>query len=110
MATLVYTPFVLSILTGLKSARPATFCVPAVLALTAAANCFAQFGGPPPGPPPHVTGKAGAPVDLTGYWVSLITEDWRYRMATPPKGDFASVPINQAGLKVASSCQGSNCR
>jgi hypothetical protein len=29
-------------------------------------------------------------VDLTGYWVSLITEDWRFRMATPPKGDFTS--------------------
>ena len=59
--------------------------------------------GPPPGPPPHVTGKAGAPVDLTGYWVSLVTEDWRYRMATPPKGDYASVPLNQEGKKVADS-------
>jgi hypothetical protein len=23
------------------------------------------------------TPKASAPVDLTGYWVSLVTEDWR---------------------------------
>ena len=26
--------------------------------------------------------KATAPIDLTGYWVSLITEDWRTRMLT----------------------------
>src|SRR5215472_4876225 len=56
-------------------------------------------GGPPPGPPP--SGKAGAPDDLTGYWVSLVTEDWRYRMVTPPKGDYASVPLNPEGRRVA---------
>ena len=48
--------------------------------------------GSPPGPPP--TGTAGAPIDLTGNWVSVVTEDWRWRMVTPPKGDYASVPIN----------------
>ena len=34
------------------------------------------------------TGKAGAPVDLTGYWVSLVTEDWIERMSpdSPPSG------------------------
>ena len=47
------------------------------------------------------TPKAGAPIDLTGYWVSLVTEDWRFRMITPPKGDYASVPINAEGRKVA---------
>jgi hypothetical protein len=36
-------------------------------------------------------------MDLTGYWVSLVTEDWLYRMVTPAKGDFASVPLNGAG-------------
>ncbi|MBV8731870.1 MAG: hypothetical protein JO336_18840 [Acidobacteriia bacterium] len=56
-------------------------------------------GGPPPGPPP--TAKAAAPEDLTGYWVSLVTEDWRYRMVTPPKGDYASVPLNPEGRRVA---------
>jgi hypothetical protein len=47
------------------------------------------------------TPKAGAPVDLTGYWVAIVTEDWRYRMVTPPKGDYASVPISTEGKKVA---------
>jgi hypothetical protein len=67
-----------------------------VLALTASAAIDAQGGrGDSPSTP-----KAAAPIDLTGYWVSVVTEDWRYRMVTPPKGDFASVPLNDEGRKV----------
>jgi hypothetical protein len=51
-------------------------------------------GGPPPTP------KAAAPVDFTGYWVSVVTEDWRWRMVTPIKGDFASIPLNADGRKL----------
>jgi hypothetical protein len=51
--------------------------------------------------PPPATAKAVAPIDLTGYWVSLVTEDWRFRMITPPKGDYASVPLNAEARKVA---------
>jgi hypothetical protein len=58
-------------------------------------------GGGPPQPPP--TPQAAAPIDLTGYWVSVVTEDWRWRMVTPPKGDFASVPLNAEGQKVGNS-------
>ena len=43
------------------------------------------------------TAQAAAPVDLTGYWVALVTEDWRWRMVTPKKGDFPSIPLNRAG-------------
>jgi hypothetical protein len=50
---------------------------------------------------PPSTPQASAPIDLTGYWVSVVTEDWRYRMITPPKGDYASVPLNAEGRKVA---------
>jgi hypothetical protein len=42
-----------------------------------------------------------APVDLTGYWVSIVTEDWRYRMVTPARGDHPSVPLNAAGNALA---------
>ena len=42
-----------------------------------------------------------APIDLTGWWVSVGSEDWRWRMVTPPKGDYASVPINAEGRRVA---------
>jgi hypothetical protein len=63
-------------------------------------NLLAQGrGGPPPGPPP--TPRAAARIDITGYWVSLVTEDWRYRQFTPPKGDYESVPLNAAGKKLA---------
>ena len=60
----------------------------------------ARGGGPPqPAPSP----QAAAPIDLTGYWVSIVTEDWRWRMVTPPKGDFASVPLNDEGQKVGNA-------
>jgi hypothetical protein len=45
--------------------------------------------------------RAAAPIDLTGYWVSVVTEDWRWRMLTAPKGDYASVPLNPDGIRVA---------
>jgi hypothetical protein len=45
--------------------------------------------------------REGALIDLTGQWVSVINEDWRWRMVTPPKGDTASVPLNPAGRKMA---------
>lgn len=55
-------------------------------------------GGPPPTPP---TPRAAASFDPTGYWVAVITEDWRWRMVTPAKGDYQSIPINVAAQKVA---------
>jgi hypothetical protein len=69
------------------------------LVVAFAASLPAQQRGAPPGPPP--TARAAAPLDLTGYWVSIVSEDWRWRMVTPPKGDFASVPLNAIGRKVA---------
>ena len=50
-----------------------------------------------------VTPRAAAPVDLTGYWVSVVTEDWRFRMVTPKKGDHPSVPLNAEGVRVAAA-------
>ena len=70
--------------------------VAAVEAITLAQG--PQGRGGPPAPPRSP--KEGAPVDLTGYWVSLVTEDWRWRMVTPLKGDSASVPVNPAAKKV----------
>jgi hypothetical protein len=31
----------------------------------------------------------------------VVTEDWRYRMVTPAKGDYASVPLNAEARKAA---------
>jgi hypothetical protein len=50
---------------------------------------------------PTPTPKAGALIDLTGYWVSIIDDEWRWRMMTPPKGDFSFVPLNAEGRRVA---------
>ena len=47
------------------------------------------------------TPQAAAPIDLTGYWVSVITEDWRYRMVLPRKGDYEGVPLTPAAKTVA---------
>ena len=57
------------------------------------------------GPPPQAaqSPRAAAPIDLVGYWVAIVNEDWRWRMVTPLKGDVASVPVNAEGRKIAES-------
>jgi hypothetical protein len=70
-----------------------------VVLVSSIATVAAQRGGPPA---PQVP-RAAAPIDLTGYWVPLITEDWRYRIVTPPPGDYTSVPMNPAARKLAAS-------
>jgi hypothetical protein len=47
------------------------------------------------------TAKVTAPIDLTGYWVAVVTQDWRWRMVTPAKGDYASVPLTLDAKQVA---------
>ena len=51
-------------------------------------------GGAPQAP------RQAAPIDLTGYWVSVIMEDWKFRMVTPRKGVFETLPLNAEGRKV----------
>src|SRR5579862_1352583 len=55
-------------------------------------------GGAPAGPPP--TGKAMAPWDLTGHWVSEIVDEWRFRVS-PIKGDILYMPLNAEARRVA---------
>lgn len=69
------------------------------LIVSAAAAGGAQGRGAAPADTP----RDAAPIDLTGYWVSIVNEDWRWRMVTPPKGDYASVPLNADARKVADS-------
>ena len=73
----------------------------AVLGVMAAVSVSAQRGGGAAPAAAPQTPQASAPIDLTGYWVSIVNEDWRWRMVTPPKGDYASVPISPEGRKVA---------
>src|SRR5580765_7662928 len=68
----------------------------AAFVLAAGAGVLAQA--------PRADGRSArdsALIDITGQWVSVINEDWRWRMVTPPKGDTASVPLNAAGRKAA---------
>ncbi len=61
----------------------------------------AQRQGGPPAPPR--TPRAAAPFDISGNWVSVVTEDWRWRMVVPKKGDYSGVPLTAEGRKVADS-------
>jgi hypothetical protein len=66
------------------------------LALVVAAPAYGQDGARETRRSPRTV----APFDLTGYWVSIVTQDWRQRMVTPPKGDYESVPITAEAKKV----------
>ena len=76
--------------------RELAFLAAAVSLAGAPGTIFAQA---PPGA--GLSAKAAAPIDLTGYWVSLVTEDWRYRMLTAPKGDYYSIPLTPEARKIA---------
>ena len=82
----------------------ARFLVSLSLAIVLLGNAHAQ-GRPPGGrggaPQAPQTAKAASLFDVTGYWVSVVTEDWRYRMVTPAKGDYGGVALNPEGRKIA---------
>jgi hypothetical protein len=59
---------------------------------------FGQRGGRGGGPPQNP--RQAAPIDLTGYWVSVITEDWKFRMVTPRKDIFETLTLNAEGRRV----------
>jgi len=72
----------------------------AALALLSAAKLGAQGRGQAPAP--NAPAKSTALRDFTGYWVSVVTEEWRYRMVVPDKGDYlTNVPLSAEGRKVA---------
>lgn len=71
-------------------------------------------GAAPQGPPP--TGQSVAPIDLTGYWVSQIVDEWRFRVS-PQKGDIPYLPLNPAARQIANAwdpakdqAEGNQCR
>jgi hypothetical protein len=73
-----------------------------LVSLLLASPSPAQRGGGPGGfGGPAQSAQASAQVDLTGYWVALVTEDWLWRMITAPKGDATSVPLSFQGQQTA---------
>ena len=93
-------------------ARSAAAAVVLLAFIGPAAVRAQQRGAAPPRP-----AQAAAPIDLTGYWVSYVTENWRYRMVTPAKGEYRRIPVSPAALPlinnwdpVADERAGNQCR
>ena len=81
--------------------RARVLLVAAALQACFLAPLAAQFGPPPPEPPG--TPKQKQRLDITGYWVAVVHEDWRFRMITAPKGETPDIPLNPVGKKLADS-------
>ena len=72
----------------------------ALVLFIASAGVHAQRGR---GQAPQATNpRAAAPIDLTGYWGSIIVDEWRFRV-TPQKGDIAYLPLNPEARKLANA-------
>jgi len=92
--------------------RPARRAPGLVIALYASANlALAQPGDS------AASARESAPIDLTGYWVSVVFEDWKFRMVTPDPGVFDGLPLNDEGRRVgaawdpeAEEASGDTCR
>jgi hypothetical protein len=103
---------------GAFRSRQTCLAVIAILALVSfSRSAYPQAPGPGGQRPPAPTPKAGALLDLSGYWVSIIDDEWRWRMMTPAKGDLAFLPLNPEGRRVAGTwdlskdeADGNQCR
>jgi hypothetical protein len=70
----------------------------AVFLIASAVTVHGQRGGRGGAAP--AAARESAAIDLTGYWVSVVTEDWKYRMVTPRKGVYDTLTLNAEGRKV----------
>ena len=74
-----------------------TLIIAIAVALAAPAAVHAQQRG---GAAAARSARDAAPIDLTGYWVSYVTENWRYRMVTPAKGEYRRIPSSPAAVPI----------
>jgi hypothetical protein len=79
----------------------------AALLLLSPAYLVAQRGaqagrGRGAAPAPAPTAQGVAPIDLTGYWVSIIVDEWRFRVS-PQKGDISYLPLNNEARQIANA-------
>lgn len=79
--------------------RPLLLIAAAALVLAGGSRIHAQRGRGAPATPP--TARAGAAIDVSGVWVSVIGEDWPLRMLPLRKGDYTRLPLTPAARKVA---------
>src|SRR5215510_4645015 len=102
----------MSDVTSLRHKRLSHFFIAAILlALPMSLLSQGQRGGPPAAAPAQ-TAKAAAPVDLTGYWVSIVTEDWIERMSpdSPPSGTGGARGLGPRGQTPAPAANAEPCR
>ena len=98
--------------------RTLVFCVAVAVVIAGATLRYSSpLAQQAPAAPAAPTPQSLAPIDLTGVWVSIVTEEWRWRMVTPPKGDFASIPITDEARRVGETwdpardtAEGNACR
>jgi hypothetical protein len=77
-------------------------CVALAIAAAAAPRATAQQAqGAPPPPVVQPPARVASPIDYTGTWASVVTEDWQWRFVTPIIGDYTGVPLNSDGDKLA---------
>lgn len=79
-----------------RSLVTTALCGLAFAAAGAPASVYAQRQGAASVP----SARDAAPIDLTGYWVSYVTENWRYRMVTPAKGEYRRIPVSPAAVPI----------
>ena len=91
----------------MSSARPlrlfAALGIAAALSMGADVSAQGQGRGGRAGGGAPASARVAAPQDLTGYFVSVVTEYWHLRMLVPAKGDFAMLPLNPAARDVANA-------
>ena len=83
-----------------RGVRPIVMTIAVALSLTAAIHAQGRGGRAAGAAQPAATPRAIAPLDVTGYWVSIVSEDWRWRMGVGQKGDFGYLPLNAEGRRV----------
>src|SRR5687768_11338800 len=77
-----------------------TFALLAVGVVPADVSAQQAQGAPPP-PVVQQTARQASPIDFTGTWASVVTEDWQWRFVTPIVGDYTGIPLNSVGDKTA---------
>ncbi|HEX4049563.1 MAG TPA: hypothetical protein VHY19_01615 [Steroidobacteraceae bacterium] len=54
-----------------------------------------------------MSAREQAPYDLSGYWTSVITQNWQFRMVVPGPGEYADIPINAKAKQLADAFRAS---
>lgn len=80
-----------------------TLRLSAAAAVAAGLLWLPQAQSQPPGGAATQSPRDGALFDITGQWVAVVNEDWRWRMVTPPVGDVSSIPVNARGRQEAAA-------